>query len=112
MHSARMNASSAIRIAGNLLRAYGKCPDCDGGGTLTVSRPVAAGRLVSVITCPCGMRRDYPSEYLVKLGRLELEVKGMYELHAADIRAARKDAENQPFQSLADIIAQIVRNNL
>ena len=74
------------RKAASLLRDWGSCPECGERGTLVVSVPALAGKLVVLIDCrsPCGMKKFYPSTYLVTLGGVADSVRRRLELEASD----------------------------
>lgn len=74
----------ALRRKGtSLLRDWGTCPDCGERGTLQVSIPRSAGRLVLAITCQrnrCDLKTHFPSSFIQRLGAIADTVRRKLEL--------------------------------
>lgn len=103
-------ARDAIRRKGiSLLRDWGTCPDCRERGTLAVSIQPTAG--VFVIDCRspgvCGMKREVPPEYLVRLGASAERVRSWLKLR----EASACDDPSAAMRDFAEELKKMIKEN-
>lgn len=84
--SAKADMDAMRRKGTTLLRDWGECPDCGERGTLTVTVPRVLGMVIVFIACTpvCGMRCNYPTLHLCRLGSMADRVRALLEVEAKD----------------------------